>query len=78
LAFSRVVTMHQSEMERGSKFLMIEKQSSRMTDKETKIINKAQARKIKTNELGKISNPFSVFNNFHPSYFERVAQSCQK
>jgi hypothetical protein len=47
-----------------------------VTDKETKIIDKAQARKSKTNDLGKASNPFSVFNNFQPSHFVNVAQTC--
>jgi hypothetical protein len=61
-------------VERGSKFVMVEKQSSTVTDKGTKIIDKAQARKSRTNDLGKSSNPFSVFNNYQPAHFVSVAQ----
>jgi hypothetical protein len=63
-------------VENGSKFVMVEKQSSRVTDKGEKIIDKAQARKAKTNDLGKTSNPFSVFNNYQPAHFVSVAKSC--
>jgi hypothetical protein len=63
----------QSGMERWSKFLMVEKHSFRVTDKETKIIDKAQDRKIKTNEPGKKYNPFSILNIFQPSHFVNVA-----
>jgi hypothetical protein len=63
----------QPGMERWSKFLMVEKHSFRVTDKETKIIDKAQDRKIKTNELGKNYNLFSILNIFQPSHFVNVA-----
>jgi hypothetical protein len=43
--------------------------------KGAKIIDKAQARKAKTNDQGKTTNPFSVFNNFQPTHFVNVAQS---
>jgi hypothetical protein len=65
-----------SGVEKGSKFVMVKKQSSRVTDKGAKVIDKAQARKAKTNDLDKSSNPFSVFNNYQPAHFVSVAQSC--
>jgi hypothetical protein len=36
--------MPQSGMERGSKLVMVEKHSTRVTDKKTRIIDKAQAK----------------------------------
>jgi hypothetical protein len=63
-------------VERGSKFVMVEKHSSRVTDKDTRIMDKAQARKIKSNESGMNTNHFSIFNNFLSSHFVNVAQSC--
>jgi hypothetical protein len=63
-------------MEKGSKFVVVERQSSRVTEKETKIIDKAQARKSKTNDPGNDSNPFSVFNKFQSSHFVHVALYC--
>jgi hypothetical protein len=63
-------------VEKGTKFVMVQNQSSRVTNKGVKITDKAQARKAKTNDLGKTTNPFSVFHNFHPSHFVSVAQSC--
>jgi hypothetical protein len=63
-------------MEKGSKFVMVDKQSSRLTDKGGNINDKAQARKVKTNDLGNTSNPLSIFSNFHPAHFVNAAQSC--
>jgi hypothetical protein len=57
----------QSGMERGSKLVI---------DKETRIIDKAQARKTKTNEPGTSSYPFSVFNSIQSSHIVNMAQSC--
>jgi hypothetical protein len=65
-----------SGVEKGSKFVMVKKQSSRVTDKGAKVIDKAQARKAKTDDLDKSSNPFFVFNNYQPAHFVSVAQSC--
>jgi hypothetical protein len=63
-------------MEKGSKFVMVDKQSSRLTDKGGNINDKAQARKVKTNDLGNTSNPLSIFSNFHLAHFVNAAQSC--
>jgi benzoyl-CoA reductase/2-hydroxyglutaryl-CoA dehydratase subunit BcrC/BadD/HgdB len=62
-------------MEKGTKFVMVDKQSSRLTDKGGKINDKVQARKDKPNDLGNTYNPFSIFSNFDPAHFVNVAQS---
>jgi hypothetical protein len=65
----------QGEGKKGSKPLVVEKQSSRVADKDFRIQVKAGARKNKANELGNDANPFSIFNKFQSSHFVHVAQS---
>jgi hypothetical protein len=67
---------HGSKEVTQSRMVTAEKHSTRVTNNETKIMDKAQTRKIKANELGKNSDPFSIFNSFQPSHFVNVSQAC--
>jgi hypothetical protein len=66
----------QAEAERGSKFIMVEKQSSRVANRDAKIMDKAQARKTKENEPGISKKSSSILRNFHFDHIVSVAQSC--
>jgi hypothetical protein len=65
-----------AETDKESKYMEVEKQSSRVIDRGAKIMDKSQARKTKENEPGMSKNPSSILSNFHSSHFVNVAQSC--
>jgi hypothetical protein len=57
--------------------VIAEKTSSRMTDKNVKILEKAQARKeMNYKDESSTETPFSVFNSFSPVHFANVASTC--
>jgi hypothetical protein len=64
------------EATKGAKGVIADKASSRMIDKNVKILDKAQARKeLSYKDEGINKNSFSIFNSFSPIHFANVV-SC--
>jgi hypothetical protein len=72
----KIIEIHQGlergktkEIAKGAKYVIAEKTSSRMTDKNVKILEKAQARKeMNYKDEGSTKTPFSIFNSFASSF----------
>jgi hypothetical protein len=60
-----------------AKYVIAEKASTKVSDKNVRILDKAQALKAKPfHELGINHNPFSILSSYNSEHFISVAHSC--